>query len=218
MTAKAATCTCRLCKSNCTENELFKHISACLSKHLKNPLTHPDEKSQAFVQLHIQGLDLPQYWLHLVMDMESKLEDLDHYLRNIWLECCGHLSAFYHGDQALHMDRPLRDVLSTGMEFIYRYDFGKPTELKVKVITAHHTVANGWKPIHLLARNKIPEIRCSVCGKDDAVKVCAACVSVGKGWLCASCAEEHPCGEEIILPVLNSPRTGVCGYDGKLFN
>ncbi len=34
------------------------------------------------------------------------------------------------------------------------------------------------------------------------------------GWLCDSCAEDHKCGEDMLLPVVNSPRTGVCGYTG----
>ena len=36
----------------------------------------------------------PAYWLFLEMDHSAKLEDLDHFLRETWLECCGHLSTF----------------------------------------------------------------------------------------------------------------------------
>jgi hypothetical protein len=218
MAASSSTGTCRLCASTYTGKGISRHLSTCLLKHLENPLTHPDEQSQAVFHIRIQGLALPQYWLHLVSEVESKLENLDDFLRNIWLECCGHLSAFYHRGRSLDMDRQLCDVLSPGMEMTYCYDFGKATELSVKVISVHDAVANGWKPIHLLARNKAPEIPCSVCDKAPAVKVCTACAAEGSGWLCEACAEEHPCGEEIILPVLNSPRTGVCGYDGKLID
>jgi hypothetical protein len=214
----SSTGTCHLCESTYTGSGISRHLATCLSKHLKNPLTHPDEKPHAVFHIRIQGLDLPQYWMHLVLDVESKLEDLDVFLRNIWLECCGHLSSFYHGDRRLDMDRQLCDVFSPGMEMIYCYDFGKATELSVKVISVYDAVANGWQPIHLLARNKAPEIPCSVCGKAPAIKACTACVVEGKGWLCEACAADHPCGEEIILPVLNSPRTGVCGYDGKLID
>lgn len=37
----------------------------------------------------------------------------------------------------------------------------------------------------------------------------------GEGWLCESCAKNHECDEDMFLPVLNSPRTGVCGYTGS---
>jgi hypothetical protein len=32
--------------------------------------------------------------------------------------------------------------------------------------------------------------------------------------LCQACAEDHECGEDMQLPVVNSPRVGVCGYAG----
>ena len=34
------------------------------------------------------------FWLHLEVDGLATLNDLDYYLRAIWLECCGHLSLF----------------------------------------------------------------------------------------------------------------------------
>jgi hypothetical protein len=35
------------------------------------------------------------------------------------------------------------------------------------------------------------------------------------GWFCERCAEENDLNtEEMTLPVVNSPRTGVCGYTG----
>ena len=35
-----------------------------------------------------------------------------------------------------------------------------------------------------------------------------------KEYLCDACAKEHACGEELLQPVVNSPRAGVCGYPG----
>jgi len=32
--------------------------------------------------------------------------------------------------------------------------------------------------------------------------------------VCEGCAGEHECGEEMLLPVVNSPRVGMCGYEG----
>ena len=37
----------------------------------------------------------------------------------------------------------------------------------------------------------------------------------GGRWLCEDCAKTHECGEEMLLPVCNSPRLGVCGYCGS---
>jgi hypothetical protein len=38
----------------------------------------------------------------------------------------------------------------------------------------------------------------------------------GNPFFCAKCSEEHEDGEEMMLPVVNSPRMGECGYDGEL--
>ena len=36
----------------------------------------------------------------------------------------------------------------------------------------------------------------------------------GEGWVCDECAPKHKCGEDMLLPVVNSPRVGMCGYTG----
>lgn len=41
------------------------------------------------------------------------------------------------------------------------------------------------------------------------------CIYYDEGYYCKECAPKHECGEQMMLPVLNSPRTGVCGYDGE---
>lgn len=33
--------------------------------------------------------------------------------------------------------------------------------------------------------------------------------------MCEDCEETHECGTEMLLPVCNSPRCGVCGYEGS---
>ena len=43
---------------------------------------------------------------------------------------------------------------------------------------------------------------------------CAQCIYEGGGWLCEACAKSHECGEEMLLPVVNSPRVGTWGYTG----
>lgn len=38
------------------------------------------------------------YWLYADISMTSTLKTLDTFLRDIWLECCGHMGAFYWSD------------------------------------------------------------------------------------------------------------------------
>ena len=54
-------------------------------------------------------------------------------------------------------------------------------------------------------------LRERLCGK-PATSVCTVCVYEEGGWLCAECAKAHECGEEMLFPVVNSPRVGMCAY------
>ena len=50
-------------------------------------------KHRSFI-LKIKDLDVQRYWMYVKMSETATLDDLDMFLRNIWLECCGHLSEF----------------------------------------------------------------------------------------------------------------------------
>src|SRR5471032_2915093 len=67
----------------------------------------------------------------------------------------------------------------------------------------------GRGPVELLARNDAPQIVCDECGSLATAQICSECDSRGEGWLCEACAAKHECGEEMLLPVVNSPRAGV---------
>jgi len=110
------------------------------------------------------------------------------------------------------MDIALSKVLSLGLKFNYEYDFGTTTELALKVMAEREGKITG-EPIQLLARNEPPLITCDVCGK-IATQVCSQCIWDNEGWLCDECGREHECGEDMLLPVVNSPRVGMCGYTG----
>ncbi|MDI6639327.1 MAG: hypothetical protein QMD78_00715 [Methanocellales archaeon] len=181
----------------------------------------------------MEGRYLPEYWMHLEAPVSTTLEDLDDFLRDTWVECCGHMSAFiiegaryttglgidamwinFFGlDAERDMDVALGEMLVSGTKFSYEYDFGTTTELALKVVAEREGNKIGSEPILLLAKNEPPLITCDVCGK-IATQVCTECIFSGKGWLCDKCALEHKCGEEMLLPVVNSPRVGMCGYTG----
>jgi hypothetical protein len=62
--------------------------------------------------------------------------------------------------------------------------------------------------VRLLARNEPPPILCELCKKKPAAWVD---VLDDYTWYCEKCIENT---EEGVLPVVNSPRVGVCGYTG----
>ena len=110
------------------------------------------------------------------------------------------------------MDVVLGEVLRRGTTFSHEYDFGTTTELKLKVHSEREGSARG-RSIRLLARNDPPSVRCESCGK-PATKVCSQCIGDGGGWVCDGCGRTHECEEEMFLPVVNSPRVGLCAYVG----
>ena len=210
---------CAVCGQTFSKRQMTKHLQSCLRSETSDKA--PGRKEKMF-HLVVEGRGMTAYWLHLLVSAEATLLDLDDFLRDIWLECCGHLSAFHIGERTFSvepdedygdesMETELEAVLSPGLRFGHEYDFGSTTELTLKVLSELEGEI-GPEPVRLLAGNEPPTILCA-CGK-PATQVCTQCIYGGEGWLCSECADKHKCGEEMLLPVVNSPRVGVCAYGG----
>lgn len=216
---------CAFCGGTFAKGVMGRHLQSChLRKAVLDGLWERRKgEIVRFFHILVEGRDLPQYWMHLEAPTTLSLEHLDRLLRDIWLECCGHLSAFtIHGttyssapdswfDQK-GLRYPLGRVLSLGTRFFYEYDFGSTTELALRVVAVRDGVLAD-RSIQLMARNDPPEIQCVTCQK-AATRVCTQCINWDEGWCCSDCAAAHECGDEMLLPVVNSPRVGVCGYTG----
>jgi len=230
MAAETSTGKCLLCGATVGKSSMTRHVKSC--KKNKTDGSGP-EKTPVF-HLVVEGRYLPEYWLHLEVQAEAGLRDLDAFLRSIWLECCGHLSAFtidgeqylpeeaLEDDEACMDDVSMKDVLTPGKTFFHTYDFGTSTELQLRAVSQSESAQSESAPndsaIELLARNDPPEIACGTCG-EPAVQVCSGCIFADdKAWCCDECASKHECGEEMLLPVTNSPRVGMCAYTGEQDN
>lgn len=232
MTSQPSIGTCNLCGKDFAKNVISRHLKKCLQEQAP---PSPGGKTQKTFWINVWGKDLPEYWLHLEVPASAKLADLDQFLREIWLECCGHLSAFTIGGVPYEMDTGMVDamwkdffgpsqppqsmnvrlytILKPALKFEHEYDFGTTTELAGKVVAEGERPSQS-KGIRILARNQPPAIPCSECGK-PATLVCSQCIYEGpKAWLCKKCSRKHKCGEDAFLPVVNSPRVGQCGYTG----
>jgi len=213
---------CALCGAVFGKAAMTRHLKSCIRKAQADGGDKKNVAKRAVFHLVVEGRHLPEYWIHLEVPTEATLDLLDQFLRDLWLECCGHLSAFQI-DGTMYSVAPvdideepmsarLRDVLAPGVTFDHEYDFGDTTYLKLKVVSEYESGLRA-KKIRLLARNEPPVIPCSHCGK-PATTICLECVYSGEGCLCEACASKHECDEEMSLPVVNSPRVGVCGYTG----
>ncbi|MDD4580331.1 MAG: hypothetical protein PHF80_06615 [Methanothrix sp.] len=47
---------------------------------------------------------------------------------------------------------------------------------------------------------------------------CCVCSGESTGRVCDECGKTHECGEDMLLPVVNSPRVGMCDYTGGYYD
>lgn len=105
----------------------------------------------------------------------------------------------------------LLDVLVPGREYACEYVFGSTKHLEMRAVARLNVAVKGRARFELLARKPPPPLACGTCGK-PAAKVCTAGCDAPEALACAACAADHTCGEDMLNTIVNSPRTGVCGY------
>jgi len=214
---------CTLCGEIVGKASMPRHLSTCRQpKSSGRSRASEKQPSASSFHLAIEGHDAKEYWMHVAIPETAPLSALDKFLRRTWLECCGHMSAFdidgkRYAAAPMDGERTMRarldQVLEVGMKFFYEYDYGSTTALALKVISLR-AQGSTKAAVQLLARNEAPRIFCRRCGIQPATQICTECAWNDKGWLCDGCVAVHECDEGLLLPVVNSPRVGVCGYTG----
>src|SRR4030042_1491520 len=140
-----STGSCQLCGDSYGKAAMTRHLEACLTTHAPElPKGGRQPRQTRLFHLLVEGRGMPEYWLHLEAPDKARLKDLDDFLRDIWLECCGHLSAFaidnvdYRVDADIDWDDGLDEdyesmrctlakVLRPDITFGHEYDFGTTT-------------------------------------------------------------------------------------------
>jgi hypothetical protein len=215
---------CRFCLKIFSGAGMGRHLSTCKTREEKNELELKEERKKYKIY-HLKITSGKWYWLHIEISGNATLSDLDEFLRAIWLECCGHLSAFtirgvkydnarplaglsFRNMSTRSMNKRLYSVLNLKDTFTHEYDFGSTTYLEGQVMAVREGFL-GKDKIRILARNNPYAYVCENCGK-PATSLCIECES----FVCDQCQDTHECGEEMILDAVNSPRMGVCAYEG----
>jgi hypothetical protein len=192
------------------------YAKASMSKHLATHLKDLETKS-AKISYHVK-VEAGPYFLHLFIDGEKKLDDLDVFLRHIWLECCGHMSGFTGaGREEIEMSKKIKSIFKNTDKLTHEYDYGSTTTLKVSVLSDYPVETK--EGIKLLSRNEPLEIMCAICKKEPANYLCGTHLYEGNALFCKKCAKKHEkeCSDfadYAAMPVVNSPRCGVCAYSG----
>jgi len=198
---------CELCGHEATKAQMSRHLASCAPQHDVSGTAEP------VVQIRVEARGAPEYWLLVEGYSRAALSQLDALLRRVWLECCGHMSAFRIGRQELSMRTPLGQLGGRGATFQYEYDFGSTTALSCRLLGTR-AGSLGRRVVRVLSRNKPLDLRCEDCSA-PAILVCPYCIYSGPCLYCDKHAPAHECADEdAFLPVVNSPRVGVCGYTG----
>lgn len=204
---------CAYCKKEIPKNQssILNHLSQCDErKNKKKPsLTR-------HIVLILEGAYAPDYWLVIKARPNTTMQTIDGFIKDIWVECCGHMSRFSDGNSEIAFSKKAGNVFFKGVTVNYEYDFGTPTEVSLSFLGEIDDSDD--TSIQVLFRNKEIEVKCSYCG-NRATEICPSCIGEEEGLLCESCKKTHECveenGEDYLLPLVNSPRAGECGYTGS---
>lgn len=211
---------CTFCGRALTRQGMSRHLAACQSRQRAiERANRTSGEGEELYHLLVQEMAGEDYWLHLEMRGSATLDDLDDYLRAIWLECCGHLSQFSLGQwqsPEIPMTTRASDIFEPGLEVLHVYDFGESSWTSIQVVRVRRGQSLTGRPILLMARNDPPLYPCVVCGEPSSW-LCMECLIEHDEWgtFCDEHAAEHP--HENYGPLrrlVNSPRTGMCGYEG----
>lgn len=228
---------CFLCGEVYTKRGMNRHLRSCLPESdgessvylLRTVGTHRDDywiHTLLGEDVRLGQLDsfLRKFWLeccHHLSSFQIGRTDYDN-------ENPGILGSRPQG-RGRSMDVRLGTALDGGRieEFSYVYDWGSSTRLTLSIVetgdwelseihsSSENDVSTGYDGILLVTRNSQPPRECRSCG-ESAEYLCQECLlSRGpEAMYCEGCADEHDCRHPRLMPVVNSPRSGVCGYTG----
>jgi hypothetical protein len=189
---------------------MWRHLNGCLPGHESGTAPY-----SSLIQLRVES-DGP-WWLDIEASADATLAHLDGFLRAAWLDCCGHMSAFYpERSRDEYKPGAKLGAIFAGPEskVRYEYDFGSTTQLRLRA-TGSRSGSTGKSRVRLLARNEPPGWTCGQC-EQPATMLCPFTYDEDC-FVCDTHSGTHACDDsECHLPVVNSPRMGVCGYTGPM--
>ncbi len=208
---------CIFCNEYFSQKEIGRHLATHMRKKEKE---EKGIKTNLFNHIVVEWEVM---FLHLLVRSTCEMEEIDNFLRIIWLECCGHSSGFHIKNGAeIEMDDIVGNVLAPKIKIIHSYDYGTTTITFIRSIKVYDLDFDD-DDIILLSRNEPLKIMCSVCSKKVATTLCSVCLWKSDSYFCEICANKHAttCGnfeEYARMNIVNSPRMGECGYEGGTFD
>lgn len=223
---------CYFCGREVTSGGGANHIKNC-----KNRLGIIEENKKIegrYVEkmiLLIKDKYIKDFWMYISIEKNAKLKDLDKFIRDVWVECCGHLSCFkikdkiygenriaddiwndYNGD----LNMRIKNLVQIKNIFEYEYDFGSTTYITIKVIDEFSDIKTK-NNIEILARNNEPIVKCNDCGEKAKYEFEDGYEGISK-CLCDECIKNYDQSEDNYIEEIecaNSPRFGICDYEAE---
>lgn len=203
---------CYYCNKELTEKTIKRHMKNCseMKKKIEELSDGNKKQRNQFIVAIKSKYDKNDYCIYLSIDENLGLLHIDQFLRDVWLECCGHLSAFkIKGKiyQDYSMDTRIKDILNVNEKFEYEYDFGSTTELILEVVDIIEVPAS-FSQIEIIARNNEVTHYCEICNAEAEYFNYE-----NDHWECRKCIDKN---NDMIakFDYCNSPRDGVCCYGG----
>lgn len=153
---------CYYCNKELTERTIKRHMKNCsemkqaIEDKMRDAKTVRDQFIISIKDKYKPGV----YCLYVSLDANLQLQHLDKLIRDIWVECCEHLSTFYIDKEMYHdnsdgqyeMNFYLKDLLEVGKKFEYQYDFTSATHLVLEVVDMIK-VSSEFSQMEIIARN-----------------------------------------------------------------
>jgi Predicted metal-binding protein related to the C-terminal domain of SecA len=157
---------CYYCNKELTERTIKRHAKSCsvMKKSIEEKMNYTKGVREQFIISMKDKYNPSLYCIYVSIDAKLQLQHLDKFIRDIWVECCGHLSAFYideeiyhdNSDEQYEMNFYLKDLLNINKKFEYEYDFGSTTYLTLEVVDIIQ-VPNEFSQMEVIARNNPEE-------------------------------------------------------------
>ncbi len=157
---------CYYCNKELTERTIKRHTKSCseMKKIIEEKMKYTKGVKDQFIISMKDKYNPSLYCIYVSIDANLQLQHLDKFIRDIWVESYGHLSAFYidkevyhdNSDEQYEMNFHLKDVLNINKKFEYEYDFGSTTYLTLEVVDTIK-VPSEFSQVEIIARNNPEE-------------------------------------------------------------
>ena len=151
---------CHVCSSLLRADDVRSHAATCFtdavrSRYIVRDVDERYARSQPLL-IWVRSDEL-RHWMMLVVQPTASLRQLDQFLRDQWLECCGHMSHFEIGDTQYsacvpgpgdpprfdtdlaesdeqHMVHTVEETIAMGQKFRHEFDYGDTTCLDLELV------------------------------------------------------------------------------------